>query len=109
MSSHLQNKRILVGVCGSIAAFKACELVRVLIRSGAEVTVAMTGSATQFVGPTTFTALTGRPVLIEQFSLAPDAGVPHVELAETSDALIVAPATANILGKAAQAVFGIPD
>ncbi len=104
MPSHLENKRILVGVCGSIAAFKACELVRSMIRSGAEVTVAMTGSATQFVGPTTFAALTGRPVLIEQFPSEPDTGVPHVELAESCDALIIAPATANILGKAAHAI-----
>ena len=100
----MENKRILVGVCGSIAAFKACELVRTLMRQGADVSVAMTGAATQFVGPTTFAALTGNPVMVRQFPDNPEAGVPHVELAEAFDLVLVAPATANILGKAAHAV-----
>ena len=104
MPNSLKDKRILVGICGSIAAFKACELVRALRREGAEVTVAMTESATHFVGPATFAAFTGRPVLIEQFPPDPGAGVTHVNLAETSDAVVVAPATANILGKAAHAI-----
>jgi phosphopantothenoylcysteine decarboxylase/phosphopantothenate--cysteine ligase len=100
----MENKRILVGVCGSIAAFKACELVRTLRREGAEVTVAMTAAATQFVGPTTFAALTGNPVMVHQFPDRPEAGVPHVDIAEAFDLVMVAPATANILGKAAHAV-----
>jgi phosphopantothenoylcysteine decarboxylase/phosphopantothenate--cysteine ligase len=100
----IENKKILVGVCGSIAAFKACELVRALMRGGADVTVAMTGAATQFVGPTTFAALTGNGVMVHQFSDHPESGVPHVELAEAFDLVLVAPATANILGKAAHAV-----
>jgi phosphopantothenoylcysteine decarboxylase/phosphopantothenate--cysteine ligase len=100
----IEKKRILVGVCGSIAAFKACELVRALMREGADVSVAMTGAATQFVGPTTFAALTGNPVMVRQFPDNPEAGVPHVELAEAYDLVLVAPTTANILGKAAHAV-----
>jgi phosphopantothenoylcysteine decarboxylase/phosphopantothenate--cysteine ligase len=100
----METKRILVGVCGSIAAFKACELVRTLQREGAEVSVAMTGAATQFVGPTTFAALTGNQVMVQQFPDHPESGVPHVEIAEAFDLVLVAPATANILGKAAHAV-----
>ena len=100
----LEGKRILLGVSGSIAAYKACDLVRALGRAGAEVTVAMTEAATQFVGPTTFAALTSQPVMIRQFPDDPEAGVPHVEIAESFDLLVVAPATANILGKAAHAV-----
>ena len=104
MTDLLQSKHILVGVCGSIAAFKACELVRDLRREDVDVTVAMTESATHFVGPITFAAFTERPVLIEQFPSEPGGGVPHVEIAETCDAVVVAPATANILGKAAHAI-----
>jgi len=102
--SVLKDKRILVGITGSIAAFKACELVRVLRKEGADVTVAMTRSATQFVGPTTFAAFTNHPVLVEQFSQDPAVGVPHVDAAEFFDAVVVAPATANILGKTAHAI-----
>jgi phosphopantothenoylcysteine decarboxylase/phosphopantothenate--cysteine ligase len=100
----LEGKRILLGVCGSIAAYKACELARALRREGADITVAMTEAATQFVGATTFAALSGRPVMVHQFPDDPEAGVPHVEIAEGFDLLVVAPATANILGKAAHAV-----
>jgi phosphopantothenoylcysteine decarboxylase/phosphopantothenate--cysteine ligase len=100
----LEGKRILLGVCGSIAAYKACELVRMLRREGADVTVAMTEAATQFVGSTTFAALSAHPVMVHQFPDDPEAGVPHVEIAEDFDLLIVAPATANVLGKAAHAV-----
>lgn len=104
MSSCLKDKRILVGVCGSIAAYKACELVRALRKAEVKVTVAMTESATKFVGPTTFAALTDRPVLVHQFPNDPEAGVRHVGKAESLDAVLVAPATANILGKAAHAI-----
>jgi phosphopantothenoylcysteine decarboxylase/phosphopantothenate--cysteine ligase len=100
----VEGKRILLGVCGSIAAYKACDLVRELGRAGADVTVAMTEAATQFVGPTTFAALTPHPVMIRQFPDDPEAGVPHVEIAEEFDLLVAAPATANILGKAAHGV-----
>jgi phosphopantothenoylcysteine decarboxylase/phosphopantothenate--cysteine ligase len=100
----MENTRVLLAVCGSIAAFKACELARSLQREGADVTVAMTGAATRFVGPATFAALTGNPVMVHQFPDHPEAGVPHVEIAESFELVLVAPATANILGKAAHAV-----
>ncbi|MFC1618515.1 bifunctional phosphopantothenoylcysteine decarboxylase/phosphopantothenate--cysteine ligase CoaBC [Candidatus Neomarinimicrobiota bacterium] len=100
----LEGKRILLGVCGSIAAYKACELVRALRREGADVTVAMTEASAQFVGATTFSALSAHPVMVRQFPDDPEAGVPHVDIAESFDLLVVAPVTANILGKAAHAV-----
>jgi phosphopantothenoylcysteine decarboxylase/phosphopantothenate--cysteine ligase len=102
--SSLQDKKILVGVCGSVAAYKACELVRLLRREGAAVTVAMTRSATHFVGPTTFAALTGNQVITDQFPVTPAAGEPHVDIARSYDAVVVAPATANMLGKTAHAI-----
>lgn len=102
--SVLIGKRILVGVCGSIAAFKAAELVRALRKEEADVTVAMTVAAMEFIGPATFAAFTEHPVMMEQFPEDPASGVPHVEIADTFDLVVVAPATANMLGKASQAV-----
>ncbi len=104
MTASLKDKRILVGVCGSIAAFKACELVRALRKEGVDVTVAMTRAATEFVGPATFAAFTTHPVLLEQFPADPSAGVPHVDVAEMFDLVVIAPATADMLGKAAHAI-----
>ncbi len=104
MNTGLQQRRILVAVCGSIAAYKACELVRRLRKEGADVTVALTEAATRFVGPATFAAFTTHPVLLHQFPQDPAAGVPHVEVAEAFEAVVVAPATADILGKAAHAI-----
>ncbi|MFC1746987.1 bifunctional phosphopantothenoylcysteine decarboxylase/phosphopantothenate--cysteine ligase CoaBC [Candidatus Neomarinimicrobiota bacterium] len=102
--NELQGKRILVGITGSIAAYKACDLVRLLRKEGADVTVAMTRSATNFVGAATFAAFSTHPVMVEQFPKAPSAGVPHVDIAEEFDAIVVAPASANILGKTAHAI-----
>lgn len=104
MSTSLNERRILIAVCGSIAAYKTGELVRMLRKEGADVTVAMTRAATEFVGPATFAALTTHPVLLRQFPEDPTAGVPHVDVAEDFDAVVVAPATADILGKAAHAI-----
>jgi len=96
-----QDKTVLVGVSGGIAAYKSCELVSRLVQSGARVRVVMTAHATQFVGPVTFQALSGNPVHVETFA-APEAyGMGHLALAQDAAALVVAPATANVLGKAA--------
>jgi phosphopantothenoylcysteine decarboxylase/phosphopantothenate--cysteine ligase len=96
----LAGKHVVVGVGGGIAAFKAVVLVRELQRRGAEVRVAMTQSATRFVGPVTFTGLTGRPPVVDLFDPS-YAGEVHVELAAWADAMVVAPATANLLARAA--------
>ncbi|MCF0254158.1 MAG: bifunctional phosphopantothenoylcysteine decarboxylase/phosphopantothenate--cysteine ligase CoaBC [Duodenibacillus sp.] len=99
----LQGKRITVAVTGGIAAYKACELVRALVKEGASVQVAMTEAATRFVGPLTFEALSGHPVRTE----ALDGGMPHLALAgDGADLLVIAPATANTIAKVA---CGIAD
>lgn len=96
----LRDKQVVVGVAGGIAAFKAVELVRELMRRGARVRVAMTESATRFVGPITFTGLTGVPPVLDIWDPS-HAGEVHVELGAWADALVVAPATANLLARAA--------
>lgn len=96
----LQGKRIVVGLGGGIAAFKAVQLVRELTARGAEVRVAMTRAATHFVGPITFAGLTGKPAVTDLW--AKDyAGEVHVELGEWADAVVIAPATMNLMARAA--------
>ncbi len=95
----LKGKRIVVGLGGGIAAFKAVQLVRELMRRGAEVRVAMTDAATRFVGPITFAGLTGKPPVTDLW--AEDyAGEVHVELGEWADAIVIAPATMNLMARA---------
>jgi len=95
----LQNKDLILGVTGSIAAYKAAELVRRLVERGAQVQVVMTASATRFVGPDTFAALSGRPC---HKDLWEEPGtVLHVKLAHEADVVVVAPATANVIAKLA--------
>jgi phosphopantothenoylcysteine decarboxylase / phosphopantothenate---cysteine ligase len=101
----LHGKRVVVGMGGGIAAFKAVELVRELGRRGAEVRVVMTPSATRFVGPVTLTGLTGRPPVVDLWDPT-YAGEVHVELGQWADAMVVAPATMNLL---ARAVAGMAD
>lgn len=96
----LSGKRIIVGVGGGIAAFKAVMLVRELSARGAELRVVMTKSAVRFVGPVTFTGITGRAPVIDLWDPS-YAGEVHVELSGWADALVVAPATANLLARAA--------
>jgi phosphopantothenoylcysteine decarboxylase/phosphopantothenate--cysteine ligase len=100
----LGGRRVLLGVTGGIAAYKAAYLARLLRERGAEVQVVMTPAATRFVGADTFAALTGRPVFSDVFE-HPEA-VLHVRLAREADAAVVAPATANVLAKLA---LGIAD
>ncbi|MGH2382837.1 MAG: bifunctional phosphopantothenoylcysteine decarboxylase/phosphopantothenate--cysteine ligase CoaBC, partial [Candidatus Limnocylindria bacterium] len=95
----LVGRRIVVGVAGSIAAYKAVVLVRLLAERGAVVDVAMTSAATRFVGPLTFESLTHRPVLDDVFELDADQQIAHIELAEAADAIVLAPATANLLAE----------
>ena len=91
---------VVVGVTGCIAAYKACELVRVLQRAGMRVKVVMTENATRFVGATTFRALTSEPVAVSMWDSAADP-VHHISLAEEADVFVVAPATANVIAKLA--------
>lgn len=92
---------ILIGVTGGVAAFKTAAAVSRLVQQGVGVTVVMTDSAKQFVGPATFRALTGRPVYSEVFDDSKHPLGPHIELARAAQLLCVAPASANYLAKAA--------
>jgi phosphopantothenoylcysteine decarboxylase/phosphopantothenate--cysteine ligase len=103
-SSPLAGRRVLLGVTGGIAAYKAALLARLLVGAGAEVQVVMTPAATRFVGPDTFSALTRRPVHTELFEQTDV--VLHVRLAHEADLAVVAPATANVLAKVA---LGLAD
>jgi phosphopantothenoylcysteine decarboxylase / phosphopantothenate---cysteine ligase len=104
MSVALDARELILGVTGSIAAYKAVYLLRELTRRGARVTVCLSEHARQFVGPLTFRTLSGRPVLTDLFDPQSDAAVEHVTLAERASAVIVAPATANVLAKAAHGI-----
>jgi phosphopantothenoylcysteine decarboxylase/phosphopantothenate--cysteine ligase len=97
----LAGREIVLGVTGSIAAYKAVLLLRELTAAGAGVTVCLSGNAKHFVGPLTFRTLSGRPVLDDLFDPQSDAAVEHVTIAERAHAVVVAPATANLLAKAA--------
>jgi len=99
----LRGKRVVLGVCGGIAAYKAAELTRELIREGAEVRLVMTQNATRFVTPLTFQVLSGRRVLTDTFG---DDGydMNHIALADYAELMIIAPATANMVGKAASGI-----
>jgi phosphopantothenoylcysteine decarboxylase/phosphopantothenate--cysteine ligase len=108
----LAGRRVVVGVAGSIAAYKAVSLVRLLAERGAVVDVAMTPSATQFVTPLTFASLTHRRVVDDVMALDAEQQIAHVELAEGADAIVIAPATANLMaelaaGNASNAVTAI--
>jgi phosphopantothenoylcysteine decarboxylase/phosphopantothenate--cysteine ligase len=97
----MTGAELVLGVTGSIAAYKAVYLLRELTRRGARVTVCLTEHAREFVGPLTFRTLSGRPVLSNLFDPQSDEAVEHVALAERADAILIAPATANLIAKAA--------
>lgn len=94
--------RILLGVTGGIAAYRACELTSLAVKAGHEVQVIMTASATRFVGPISFEALSGRPVRLDTFADA----LGHIEVARWADVAVVAPLSANTLAKLA---WGLAD
>lgn len=97
----LRGKKIVLGVTGSIAAYKVVGLASRLVEAGAEVDVVMTEAATHFVTPLTFQAITHRPVVTEMFTLLHQAEIGHVSLAQRADVLVIAPATANTIAKLA--------
>ena len=100
----LKNKNILICVTGSIAAYKSCEVVRLLRKEDVNVQVMMTPSAQKFVGKASFAALTNNEVITDIFPDSPKAGLEHIEMALELDAIVIVPATANILCKAASGV-----
>ena len=100
-----RRPRVLLAVCGGIAAYKACEVLRGLQKAGCEVRVTMTADAEKFVGAATFEALSGAPVATSLYG-HPGSAIPHIDLAEWADAAVVVPATANVMAKMA---CGIAD
>ena len=100
-NSLIKNKNILVGVTGSIAAYKTAEIIRGLRRDGANVTVVMTMAGTKFVTPLTFAALSGNRVYVDMFDTESPDHIPHISLAKKSDLILVAPATARTIARMA--------
>ncbi len=98
----LQGKSVVLGVSGGIAVYKAVELLRLLTKAGADVHVIMTKNAREFVTPLTFQTLSGHPVHTDLFSLYQEHEIDHISLADRADLFILAPATANLIGKIAQ-------
>jgi phosphopantothenoylcysteine decarboxylase / phosphopantothenate---cysteine ligase len=108
VSSRLDGRLIGLGITGSIAAYKAAELVRLLRAEGAEVQVMLTPSATRFVAPLTLAALSGHPVDADVLGLLPDERIGHIVVADSADAIAVAPATAQWIGAMAAGLAGDP-
>jgi len=102
----LDGKTIVLGVSGGIAAYKSAELVRLLVTSGANVRVMMTRNATEFITPLTLQTLSANPVATDTFSLTQESEIGHIRLADSADAIVIAPATADVIAKAA---VGIAD
>jgi len=100
----LTDKKIILGVCGGIAAYKAIELLRLLTKAGADVHVIMTRAAQEFVAPLTFQTLSSNPVHTELFNLIAEREIGHISLADRADLFIIAPATANVIGKIAAGI-----
>lgn len=103
---ELQGKRIVLGVTGGIAAYKAAELLRLLVKQGADVQVAMTDGATHFVTTTTFQALSGKPVFTDQWDGRMPNAMAHIDLSRQADLILVAPASADFM---ARVVHGMAD
>ena len=97
----LENKKIVLAISGGIAAFKAAEIVSMLRKRGAEVKCIMTEHATEFITPLTMREISGNPVAVSMFSDIPEFNVEHIALAQWADVFVIAPATANVIGKIA--------
>lgn len=94
-----KNKSILLGITGGIAAYKAAELVRLLVKAGIDVQVVMTEAACQFITPVTMQALSGKPVFKDMWDASIANGMPHIELSRNAEAIIIAPASADFIAK----------
>ncbi|HEY8238271.1 MAG TPA: flavoprotein, partial [Candidatus Limnocylindrales bacterium] len=105
-AKRLDGRLIALGVTGSIAAYKAVELLRLLTAEGADVVVLLSPSATRFVGPLSFAALSRHPVESDVLDLLPDGRIGHIVIADSADALVVAPATAHWLAAMANGLAG---
>src|SRR5207245_6155709 len=102
--SALQDKAIVVGVSGGIAAYKAAELVRLLTAAGPRVRVMMTRNAQEFITPLMLQTLSMNPVATDTFNLTQESEIGHIRLADTAEAIVIAPASADVIGKAASGI-----
>ncbi len=100
----LTNKTVVLGITGSIAAYKAADIASKLVQEGARVKAVMTKSATEFIAPLTLRSLTSSPVATDMFELASEYSVEHIALADEADAVVIAPATANIIARLAAGI-----
>ena len=100
----LKGKKIILGITGSIAAYKACYIIRGLIKQGAEVQVVITPAGKEFITPITLSALTSKPVISEFFAQRDGTWNSHVDLGLWADAVLIAPATASTIGKMANGI-----
>lgn len=99
-----KKKNLVLGVSGGIACYKAVELVRLLVKEEYSVQVIMTRGAMEFVTPLTFQTLTGRPVATDTFNLTQESEIGHINLADSANIFVIAPATANVIGKIAAGI-----
>ena len=100
----LKGKKVVLGVTAGIAAYKAAEFVRLLVKEEADVHVVMTQNAQKFIAPLTFQTLSGNPVITDPFALLEDAEIGHIALADLAELVVILPATANIIGKIANGI-----
>ncbi len=100
----LKGKKVVLGVTGGIAAYKAAEFVRLLVKEGADIHVAMTENAQRFITPLTFQTLSGNSVVTDPFALLEDAAIGHIALGDLAELVVILPATANIIGKIANGI-----
>ncbi|MDY3063341.1 MAG: bifunctional phosphopantothenoylcysteine decarboxylase/phosphopantothenate--cysteine ligase CoaBC, partial [Bacteroidaceae bacterium] len=100
----LTGKHIVLGITGSIAAYKACSLIRLFVKAGAEVQVVITPAGKEFITPVTLSALTSKPVISEFFAQRDGSWHSHVDLGLWADAMVIAPATASTIGKMANGI-----
>ena len=101
MTAGDKEKTVIIGVTGGIACYKAVELVRLLVKDSLAVQVIMTRAAMEFVTPLTFQTLSGKPVATESFNLTQESEIGHINLADSADLFVIAPATANVRSAAA--------
>ncbi len=104
MATAANQRRIVLGVTGGIACYKAVDLVRLLVKTGYRVQVIMTRGAVEFVTPLTFQTISGNPVATETFNLTQESEIGHINLADSADLFVIAPATANVIGKFANGI-----
>src|SRR5674476_1520045 len=107
MMKQEPTKHIVLGITGGIAAYKAAELLRLLMKQGIEVQVAMTEAACHFITPTTMQGLSGKPVFTDQWDASVPNNMAHINLSRAADAIVIAPASADFIAKLAHGLAAV--